>query len=240
MDDRRLGLALRAIRVRKGWRQLDLSVRTGVPRSTVGQIERGRLGSMRFATIRAVADALDARIDVTVRWHGGDLDRLLNARHAAMQEGIARLFAAVEGWIAEPEVSFSVYGERGVADVLGWNADARVVLVIELKTEFVDVNELMGTLDRKRRLARNLARDRDWDARAVASWVIVADNRTNRRALAVHEAVLRSKFPTDGRAMRGWLRRPDGPRDGMSFMPWDRLHAPRRDLAPIRRVNRRR
>jgi hypothetical protein len=136
---------------------------------------------MRFATIRAVADALDARIDVTVRWHGGDPDRLLNARHAAMQEGIARLFAAVEGWIAEPEVSFSVYGERGVVDVLGWNADARVVLVIELKTEFVDVNELMGTLDRKRRLARNLARDRDWDARAVASWVIVADNRTNRR-----------------------------------------------------------
>jgi transcriptional regulator with XRE-family HTH domain len=239
VDDRQVGLAIRAIRIRKGWRQLDLGTRANVPRSTIGQIERGRLATIKVATIRQVTAALDARLDTTIRWQGGDLGRLINARHAAMHEATARLFARVDGWTAEPEVSFSVYGERGVVDVLGWHPVARIVLVIELKTEFVDVNELMGTIDRKRRLARGLARDRGWDARSVASWVIVADNRTNRRALAAHETVLRAKFPADGRTMRRWLRKPDGARDALSFLPWDRLDGPRRDLAPIRRVNRR-
>jgi transcriptional regulator with XRE-family HTH domain len=175
VDDRQLGLAIRTIRVRRGWRQVDVADRTNVPRSTVGQIERGRLGSVRIATVRQVAATLDARLDLTVRWHGGDLGRLINARHAAMHEGAARLFAAVDGWAAEPEVSVSVYWERGIVDVLGWHPTSRIVLVVELKTELVDLNDLMGTLDRKRRLAPGLARDRGWDARAVASWVIVAD-----------------------------------------------------------------
>ena len=238
MDDRQLGLAIRSVRVRRGWRQLDLSVRAHVPRSTVGRIERGHMSSVTVEAIREVAAALDARVDLALRWQGGDLGRLLNARHAALHEAVARLFLSLEGWVAEPEVSYSVYGERGIVDVLGWHPVSRVVLVIELKTEFVDVNELMGTLDRKRRLAWGIARDRGWDPAAVATWVIVADNRTNRRALGDHQTVLRAKLPADGRTMHSWLRRPDGPRNGLSFLPWDRVQAPRRDLAPLRRVNR--
>jgi hypothetical protein len=96
-----------------------------------------------------------------------------------------------------------------------------------------------GDARSERRLAWGVARDRVWEPRAVATWVIVTDNRTNRRALADHETVLRAKFPTDGRTMRAWLRGPDGSRDGLSFLPWDPLHAHRRVLAPLRRVNRR-
>ena len=48
-------------------------------------------------------------------------------------------------WVVRPEVSFSIYGERGVIDVLAWHPARRAILVIELKTELVDINELMGT-----------------------------------------------------------------------------------------------
>jgi hypothetical protein len=185
-----------------------------------------------------VAAALDARFDAVVRWQGGDLGRLINARHAAMHEAMALSFASLDGWVAEPEVSFSIYGERGVIDVLAWHPGRRILIVIELKTEFVDINELMGTVDRKRRLASAIARERGWDPLAVATWVVVSDNRTNRRALAGHEAVLRAKFPVDGRSMRTWLRRPEGRCDALSFLPWVRGTDARRDLAPIRRVNR--
>lgn len=34
-----------------------------------------------------------------------------------------------------PEVSFSIYGQRGVIDILAWHAATRSLLVIELKTE---------------------------------------------------------------------------------------------------------
>lgn len=238
MDDQQAGIAFRAIRIRKRWRQTDVAARARVSRTMIGRIESGRLSSVPLGTIRKVAAALDARFDTVVRWQGGDLGRLLNARHAAMHEAMARLFGSVDGWLAEPEVSFSIYGERGIIDILAWHPVRRTLLVIELKTEFVDVNELMGSVDRKRRLAAVIARERGWDPVAIGTWVVLPDNRTNRRALAAHETVLRAKFPVDGRRIRSWLRRPDGRVDALSFLPSVHALGVRRDLAPVRRVTR--
>jgi transcriptional regulator with XRE-family HTH domain len=238
MDDRVSGSALRNIRVRKRLRQDDLARRAKVSRGIVGRIEHGRLDSIPLGKIRRVADALDARFDTVVRWQGGDLGRMLNARHAAMHEAMARMFEALDGWTAEPEVSFSIYGERGIIDVLAWHPGRRILLVIELKTEFVDVNELMGSVDRKRRLAGAIARERGWAPAAIASWVVLADNRTNRRAFGAHATVLRAKFPLDGRTVRSWLRQPGPGLDALSFLPSVPAGSVRRDLAPIRRVQR--
>jgi transcriptional regulator with XRE-family HTH domain len=41
MDDQRIGAALRAIRIRKGWRQSDVALRARVSTSLVGAVERG-------------------------------------------------------------------------------------------------------------------------------------------------------------------------------------------------------
>jgi hypothetical protein len=136
-----------------------------------------------------------------------------------MHEAMARWFATLPEWVAEPEVSFSIYGERGIIDVLAWHPTRRILLVIELKTEIVDVNELLGTLDRKRRLAWTVARERGWDPESVSCWVVVAEGRTNRRHVAAHAAVLRAKLPTDGRRMRSWLRSPSGTVSALSFLP---------------------
>ena len=238
VDDRQVGNAFRAIRVRKRWRQEDLVARARVSRTLVGRIESGQLASVPLGKIRQVAAALDARFDTVVRWQGGDLGRLINARHAAMHEAMARLFAPLDGWVAEPEVSFSIYGERGIIDVLAWHQVRRTLLVIELKTEFVDINDLMGSVDRKRRLAAVVARERGCDPVAIGVWVVLSDNRTNRRALSAHETVLRAKFPVDGRRIRTWLLRPDGRMDALSFLPSVQQPVVRRDLAPVRRVNR--
>ena len=240
MDDHRVGAALRAIRVRKGWRQRDVAERAGVSRWSVIHIERGRLANLPLGTIRAVAAALDARLETVLRWQGGDLPRLLSARHAAMHEAMARFFGDLPDWTVEPEVSFSIYGERGIVDVLAWHPGRRILLVIELKTEVVDVNEMLGALDRKRRLARAIARDRGWDPVEVAVWLVLAEGRTNRHHVAAHASVLRAKLPTDGRGMRGWLRRPAGSIAALSFLPsvpGGHLSAP---STAVRRVSRRR
>jgi transcriptional regulator with XRE-family HTH domain len=238
MDDQQAGIAFHAFRIRKQWRQEDLATKAGVSRSTIVRIERGRLEAVQLGTIRRVAAALDARFDTVVRWQGGDLGRLVSARHAAMHEVMARVFADRHDWVAEPEVSFSIYGERGIIDILAWHPTRRILVVIELKTEFVDINEMMGSVDRKKRLAWKIARDRGWDPVAVGTWVVLPDNRTNRRALAAHEATLRAKFPADGRQVRRWLREPNGTLDALSFLPSVTSVNVRRDLTPIRRVNR--
>ena len=111
-------------------------------------------------------------------------------------------------------------------DVLAWHRGHDMLLVIELKTDIVDINELVGTLDRKRRLARQVAQERGWSVAgrtAVSSWLIVAESKTSRRRVQAHATMLRAvRLPLDGRAMRGWLRAPVKPVGGLSF--WSNGH----------------
>jgi transcriptional regulator with XRE-family HTH domain len=211
MDDGRFGSVVRAVRQRRGWRQRDLAARAGVSDSTVSRIERGHLDTLSIRTIRIVASALDVRVDLQARWRAGDLDRLLNARHSALHDSVAAWFRdSMPGWELAPEVSFAIFAERGVIDIVAWHADARALLIIELKTEIADVNELVGTFDRKRRLAPKIAEGLGWEPLTVSGWVIVAASRTNRARIAAHSAMLRAAFPSDGRAIRAWLADPVG------------------------------
>ena len=111
--------------------------------------------------------------------------------------------------------------------------------MIELKTEITDVQEMLGTLDRKRRLAPKVARARGWDAAVVATWLIVAAGRTNRRHFEAHRTMLRNALPADGRAMAAWLGAPRGPIAALSFWPRNDEARGSARLAPVRRVRAR-
>src|SRR6478672_6872824 len=181
MDDQRLGATIRAIRVRRGWRQADLAAKAGVSPATISRLERGHPGSLTLDLIRRVSAALDVRVDLVPRWRAGDLDRLLNAKHSQLHELVARWFTKeLPAWVLAPEVSYAVYGERGVIDIVAWHPGRRAILVIELKTDVVDVNQLIGKVGEKARLIRRIVRDRGWDPLTVSTWVIVASGRTNR------------------------------------------------------------
>jgi hypothetical protein len=202
-------------------------------------VERGHFGELSLSTIRRIAAALDVRLDLTPRWRAGDLDRILNARHSRLHELVARRFREVGGWLVAPEASFAFGGERGVIDLLAGQPDRDMLLVIELKTEIVDVNELLGKLDRKRRLAPRVAASLGWrlgPASQVSVWLIVADGKTNRRRVEAHRAMLRSALPTDGRTMGGWLARPLRPIRALSFWTDDRPGNVRGGIAAPRRV----
>jgi transcriptional regulator with XRE-family HTH domain len=213
-----VGAAIRAVRIRRGWRQQDLADAAGVSRSTISRLERGHLGPLSLDVLRRVAAALDIRLELIARWRAGDLDRLLNARHSALHELVARHFRRrLPDWVLAPEVSFSIYGERGIIDILAWHPCRRALLVIELKTDIVDVNELIGNVDRKRRLARQIAGERGWQPAEVGVWVVVAAGRTNRRRIDAHASMLRAAFPDEGRRAGSWLRNPLGPLAALSY-----------------------
>jgi HTH-type transcriptional regulator/antitoxin HipB len=209
MSDQRVGTAIRVVRRRRGWSQTSLAQRAGTSQGLISMIERGHMDTLSLRILRQVAAALDIRIDLIPRWRAGDLDRLLNAKHSELHELVAGWFAEqLPEWVLAPEVSFSIYGERGVIDILAWHEKTRSLLVIELKTAVADVNELLGTMDRKRRLAAQVAEERGWHPTTVSAWLIAADTRTNRRRLDAHMTALRNAFPAGTWAMRRWLRRP--------------------------------
>lgn len=219
MDDRRLGAALRALRIKRGWRQVDLAARARVAHATVSRLERGGADAVDVGRVRAVAKALGIGVDLVPRWDGGDLSRLLDASHAALQEDVARLLRSTRGWVFAPEVSFSIYGERGMIDILAWHESSGALLVIELKSRLIDLQDLLGSVDRKVRLAERVVQDRGWRVHSTSAWVILIESTTNRRRVDDHAAVLRSAFPLAGTAMRRWLRQPGEAVRGLSFLP---------------------
>ena len=218
MTDKEIGRAIRAVRLRKRLRQIDVARAAEISQQTVSRIERGALGEVSLPIIRRVADAIDARLVLGLNWQAADLDRLLGARHSGMHEALAGIFSGLPEWVALPEVSFAIYGERGVIDILAWHAPTRSLLVIELKTELADIQATLGTFDRKVRLARAIAKERGWDAKTVSAWLVVADGSTNRRRVAAHSATLRAALPDDGPAVRAWLRQPVAQVRALSFL----------------------
>lgn len=156
-------------------------------------------------------------VEIRARWRGGELDRVVNAAHADMHESVAQRLASLAGWVWLPEVTFAHFGERGVIDILAWHAATRSLLIIELKSELVDPQDLVATMHRRVRLGHVIARQQGWRPATASAWVIVNDTSTERRRLARHDSLLRTAFPADGRLIRSWLLRPRGRISALSF-----------------------
>ena len=208
MDGTWVGRRIRALRHYRGWRQADLAARSGESRDVVSRIERGRIGDMPVRRVAAIARALDADLVVSLRWRGGELDRLLDEGHAAVLGRVAELLQAC-GWITESEVTYSVYGERGSIDLLAWHAPTRTLLVIEIKTELASVEATLRKHDEKVRLAARIANERfGWRAVSTARLLVLPNLSTARRRVERHGAVLDTAYPVRGEVLRAWLRTP--------------------------------
>jgi transcriptional regulator with XRE-family HTH domain len=208
MRDLELGHLVRALRRRRGWRQADCAMRASLHRSSWSNLERGLISAMAVETLRRCLAVLEVKLDLVPRWHGPVLERLLDERHASLQ---AAWKARLErwGWLVRAEVSYSRYGERGRIDLLAWHPQLRILLVIEIKTEIVDLQDLLGSMDVKRRLAPLVADQVGFGrARFVVPVLIVSEDASNRRRV-VRFASLFGHLSLRGKRAISWMRLPD-------------------------------
>jgi transcriptional regulator with XRE-family HTH domain len=199
---------MRALRRRRGWRQHDCAIRAGIHRSTWSLLERGHVDHLSVATLRRCLAVLEVRLELVPSWRGAALSRLLDESHAALQSAWkARLERW--GWQVWVEVSFNRFGERGRVDLLAWHPVARVLLVVEIKTEIADAQALLGGMDVKVRVAPHVARSLGLGTpRIVVALLLVADGTTNRDRVRRLEPLF-ARFQLGGRAAVSWLRRPE-------------------------------
>ena len=234
MDDRHAGLAIRALRRGRAWRQDDVAEAAGVSQSMVSLIERGHIQSVSLATLRRVAGALEARCSVDISWRGAALDRLVDERHSALVEAVVRLLRT--GWEIAAEVTFAHFGERGSVDVLAWHAATRTLLIVEVKTELASIEETLRRLDIKVRLGPDIARPRAWRPSVIARLLVIGDSGAARRAVASREATFQASYPRRGWEVRRWLAAPSGSLAGILFLPLTRSRSDRRSGGGSHRV----
>ncbi len=237
VDPVRLGHSFRALRLNRRWRQTDLAAKCGISASVISRVERGRLDSISIGKLRRIAEALDASLEIRLRWNGEGLDRLLDHAHAGLVEQVVERLRG-EGWEADVEASFSIGGERGSIDVLGYHETSGIVLVTEVKSVVPDSQATLSGLDRKARLAPDIARARGWACRGVARLLVVGDSSTSRRRIDTLAATYRTNFPLSGVAVRQWLRRPDGPMAGLLFLPYVSTMHTRQPTTGMQRVRK--
>lgn len=217
MDTVRFGQSMRALRRRRRWTQQRLADAVGVSRPVIGRIERGQADRVAVHTLVRVASALGATLSVRVLWHGEGLDRLLDSAHADLTDRALHLLQDC-CWLTAAEVSFNVRGERGTIDILAFHGPTGALLVIEIKSVVPDLQAMLGTLDRKARVARDLARELGWHVASVSRLLVLPDDRTARRRVQQHQAIFEAVLPARTAEVGRWLREPVGRLAGVVFL----------------------
>jgi transcriptional regulator with XRE-family HTH domain len=218
VDDLLVGRGFRALRKRRGWTQSELATRAGAPQSTVSLIERGRLELVRVPTLRRVGRELGIVVEIGPRWPIADVARLLDADHARLTEVVVRVLRGA-GWEAAVEYTFNDFGDRGSVDILAWHPVRRALLIVEIKTRVVDIQDLHAAIDRKVRVVPKLvAKERGWRAAIVGKLLVVKGTDANRDGVRRHAATFDATFPSRSRAARRWIGDPIGPLAALWFV----------------------
>ncbi len=235
MDDHRIGRVILVLRQRRGWRQQDLAIRAGVSQSAISDMDRGRIDRYTLQTIRRVLRPLDGTAAIDPFWGSrGDLDRLLDADHARLMQAWADRHLRA-GWEVWNEASYSIYGERGRIDQLAHHPKTRVLEVAEVKTGIWDVQETLGRLDAKVRLAPQVAAQRGWKPDRIIGALVVMDGTTARRRIREHEHLF-ARYSLRGHAATTWVRDPRAAAGGLLVF----ISSPPANHGGLRRAGQRR
>ena len=235
MDLGPVGRAFKAVRVHLGWTQRDVSARSAVSQGQVSRIERGIAEAVSVRDLGRIAKALNVRLSLNPWWRDGDLAQLLDAGHAAIVEYVVGWLLR-RGWEVLVEYSFNHFGERGSVDIVAWHPRFRALLLVEVKSRFVDVQEMLATFARKVRIVPDLvAASHGWQPLAVGRLVVAAGSGTNRRVVDAHPAIFAATYPGRTRDAQAWIARPEGSFGGVWFVSADVLRGNPRTTKRVRR-----
>jgi len=203
-----VGEVVRAVRRRLGLRQVDVGARAGVGQWAVSAVERGQLERLSLRTIRRICSALEIGLPLAPRWRGVELPRPADARHAALVDRVVARLSAY-GWECVVEYTFQHYGERGAVDVLAWRPRNRALLIVEVKTDLDDLQNMFSVMGRKVRLVPHLvASDRGWRAGTLGAVLVMSEGSTSRYQVVRHPALFAAALPARNVEVRRWLEDP--------------------------------
>lgn len=130
-------------------------------------------------------------------------------------------------------------GERGSIDVFAFHPGTGALLVVEVKSVIADSQATLHGLDRKVRLAVDIAKGKGWQPRHVSQLLVIAASASSRRRIARLATTYDAALPARGAAVRQWLAAPDRPIAGLLFVSSDSQNGARQRPTGRERVRRR-
>jgi transcriptional regulator with XRE-family HTH domain len=198
---------LEARRARR-WSQRRLARAAGVSQSLVSAIERCALPDLPIATAVRVLRALDTPFDLRLATPLA-IRPVRDAAHARCVAYTARRLEG-HGFLTETEVEIGGPGWTGSIDVLAYHAPSHILLVIDDKTEMLDLGALDRQLARYERAAWDAARALGWRPRSVTGVALVLATDANDRRMATERAWFDREFTVRHREL---MQLVDAPRD---------------------------
>jgi transcriptional regulator with XRE-family HTH domain len=238
VDRIRIGKVFRAIRRDRRLRQGDIAALSGVAQQTISDIERGQFGRLSIDVYCRVAEAIGADVNLAPTWRGPKLARLLDKRHAALQNAVASELSEL-GWVLRIEEPFNHFGDRGSVDILGtWPVNG-ALLIVEIKSEIDSLEETVRTLRMKSRVVPIVQRrDSGRASGPVGAVLVLPEGSTHRDLLMRHGALISASLPARNWDVRRWLAEPAGDLRGVLFFRDTDPGGTKLDLATPDRIRR--
>lgn len=197
------GVTIRTGRIARGWTQRQLAGRACLPQSVISAVEAGEGGEI--ATLERICVALGGELRFEAHLpYAGEGSRQVDLGHARCV-GAARRLLEASGYacVTEQEVMDGPW--RGRIDLLAFDATARRLVLVEVKTELRDAGGLERQVDRYARLCMEVARRHGWRVGEVAVAVLALATAETDAFLVANREVMAGGFPIRGRAAIGCI-----------------------------------
>lgn len=193
------------LRTAVGWSQDELGRRAGVSQPLVSLVEHGRLAGLTFATADRLVQAMGGRLVVGLEAPQlEDRKRQREPVHARLVAAVATRLTA-DGWIAATEVEVGGDRSRGWMDVFAWRPATHGLLVLEIKTDLVDLGQAQRQLGWYEREAQRAAGRLGWAADRTASGLILLSTAQNDRRVRENREAIDAAFPARARHLQALI-----------------------------------
>jgi DNA-binding Xre family transcriptional regulator len=191
------GTSIRAARIARGWTQRELADQAGLPQAVVWAVEVGD-GAL-VGSLERICSALDGELRLEARLpYSGPGPRQVDRGHARCI-GAARRVLEASGYTCATEQQVADGPWLGSIDLLGFDAIARRLVLVEIKTELRDAGALERQVERYVRLCLDVARRLGWQPRELVVVVLVLATAETDAFLVANREVMAGAFPVRGR-----------------------------------------
>ena len=198
-----IGSELRDERVRRRLTLAHVADASGLSKSAVQLVESGRPAMLE--TYVRVAQDLGRRIDLALGPERRTPVYVVDSVHAAMGEAEARKLQG-KGFEVALDEPYQHYQFAGRADLVAWERDRRVLLHIENRTRFPNLQDAFGSYGAKRAYLPGVLADR----LGIAGWRVLTHvmlglwSSEMLHVLRLRSASFRAACPDPTDAFLGW------------------------------------